>query len=172
LLVAGGVILPFGQAQQQHASEAAKLLRANELATAVKYLSELDRTELPPIWDPPPRTGYGESQPPVLDVLDEIAQQDGPGWLANTYVEKLSIDPSSRFWSAIPRDETTTADEARFERLLSTFEKHVPVTSIDRWEQQELLGLTDIDSIDSKLRDRLRAYLKPEGETEQATSGD
>jgi hypothetical protein len=173
LLVAGGAILPFGQAQQQHASEAAKLLRANELATAVKYLSALDRTELPPIWDPPPRTGYGESQPPVLDVLDEIAQRDGPGWLANTYVEKLSIDPSSRFWSAIPRDETTTADEARFERLLSTFEKHVPVTSIDRWEQQELLGLTHIDSIDSKLRDRLRAYLKPDGETdEQANSSD
>jgi hypothetical protein len=170
LVVAGGAILPFGQTQQQHAYEAARLLRANEIAAAVEYLGKLQRSDLPPIWDPPPRTGYRETTPEVVDVLEEIGRQDAPGWLATIYVEKFNIDPSGEFWSAVPYDEEEKVDNARIERLMAVFEEHVPIHSLDEWERQELFRLAKEERVDSALRDRLRAYLDKYADTEEPST--
>lgn len=118
LIVAGGAILPLGQSQQRHAYEAAALMRANDLAAAVEYLGQLQRTDLPPIWDPPPRIGFGERSPEVIDMLEEIDKQGAHEWIAKVYVGKLLVDPRSSFESAIPFGKDV--DAQKLERLLSS----------------------------------------------------
>lgn len=174
LVVAGAALLPLGQTQQQHASAAARLLHANEIAAAVEYMGKFQRSDLPPIWDPPPRTGYGETKPDVLDVLEEIGRQDAPGWLATVYVEKFNIDPSGEFRAAIPYDQEKKVDNVRIERLLSVFEQHVPIESLDQWEREELMRLAKEERVDAGLRDRMRAYLGSwaTGEAPESDSAD
>jgi hypothetical protein len=49
------------QKEQQLRYEAEHLLRAGDVAAAFRAMSSRQRSEYPPIWDPPPRMGYLES---------------------------------------------------------------------------------------------------------------
>jgi hypothetical protein len=158
LIVAGVAVLPLGQSQQQHASAAARLLRANEIAAALEYLSKLQRSELPPIWDPPPRIGYGENTPQVIDVLEEIGRKESPDWIRAVYVEKLPVDPRSSFESAFPWGKDV--DGQRLERILSLYEKFVPSDSLEIQQREDLIMLMESRPMDVELRKRMSTYLK------------
>jgi hypothetical protein len=158
LLLALGIgLLPIGQPEQQRRREAEKLLRAGELDRAVQYMSALSRDEFPPIWDPPPRTGYGEKSPSAMQVLTAAEQNNAPQWVRNLYIDKLSQNPGRALGNVIPAD--VDGDTSEFERVLSVFEKYVPAESLDLLQLWDLQSLADNGRLNDDLRDRLKAYL-------------
>jgi hypothetical protein len=53
--------------------------------------------EFPPLWEPPPRIGYGEHSPSLWEVLDHIAGCPPAEWVRNVYLEKLHRAIDRRF---------------------------------------------------------------------------
>jgi hypothetical protein len=156
LIVLGLALLPIGQPNRQRAYEAAKLLKANELDGAVAYMTQFTRDAFPPIWDPPPRVGYGEEKPVVTEVLAAIDRCDAKPWIRTFYIDKLTQDPRPAFWSAVPRDDAGTAE---FEDVLTLYEKHVPADAFKRQQWEDLYDIAEDDRIGEALQKRLKAYL-------------
>ncbi len=154
LMVAGFALLPVGQPEQQRHSQAERLLRKGELTQAVQYISRFPREDFPPVWDPPPRIGYGEEMPPPLDVLREAERNQSPEWLRALYVEKLSQNPRRAFESAFL--DGGDVNSVEFERVLSVFETYVPAERAQVWDLEILWG---DERLDPELRARLKAYL-------------
>jgi hypothetical protein len=158
LIVFGLGLLPTGQPEQQHRSHVENLLRVGQLDAAAEYATELTRDDFPPVWDPPPRLGYGEEQPPILDVLAAAQGHGAPKWFREIYVEKLAQDPSRMLWDTIHDENELNA--AEFERVLSVLENDVPAESFKRTEEwYELVSIAEDKRFDIELRERLRKYL-------------
>jgi len=81
-------ILPFTQPAQQLRYRAEQLLRDDKLTEAIEFMSQHDRSDFPPHWDPPPRTGYGETRPDISDVLDALLQPEVSPWVREVYADK------------------------------------------------------------------------------------
>lgn len=162
LIVLGLGLLPFGQSEQQHRSHVEGLLRAGQLDAAAQYVNGTTRDDLPPVWDPPPRVGYGEDTPPVLDVLDAIEKQGAPAWFREMYLEKIAQDPSEMLRDAMPNQGESNWGE--FERVLSVLENSFPAESFKRTEEWfALRRIADDERIDAPLRERLAEYLGTSG---------
>lgn len=118
LLAAGVALLPVGQGEQQRRTEAEGLLRSGEVTAAVRFMSQFDRGAFPPHWDPPPRLGYGELEPPLIDVLEALLANNAPQWLWEAYQAKLALAFEGKWY-----DTLVSADEpAEFERWLAVLE--------------------------------------------------
>jgi hypothetical protein len=150
LLVAGVSILPFGQPEQIHAHEASKLFGANDVPGAVSYMANLPRDAFPPVWDPPPRIGYREERPDVINVLAEIERQKAPGWIAELYIDKIAIVPGSVLSGASPED---------VERVLSILETKIPVENLSYGEWYRVSEIARDPSVKPEHSKRLRDYL-------------
>jgi hypothetical protein len=159
LLIALGIgLLPFTQPEQQRRRQAERMLRTGQLSQAVQYISRFSREGFPPVWDPPPRVGYGEEMPSPLDVLSETERRQSPAWLRALYVDKLSQNPRRAFENAFRADGEV--DSSEFDRVLSVFEKNIPAESLDRMQVWDLEEVLQRDGrLDQGLRERLRAYL-------------
>ncbi|HEX2473644.1 MAG TPA: hypothetical protein VHK01_02795, partial [Lacipirellulaceae bacterium] len=127
LIGVGFALLPLGQPEQQRRSHAEQLLRSDQLDDAVKYISRFSREDFPPVWDPPPRVGYGEETPSPLEVLSVAERHQSPEWVRAFYIEKLSQNPHRAFQIAFRHDGEV--DTSAFDRVLSAFEKYVPPES-------------------------------------------
>lgn len=94
LILAVGSVLAFtpllwiGQPEQIQRYEAETLLRAGKFSEALALMSQRDRSDYPPHWDPPPETARGgEALEPVREaMLEEWPKQ----WVAEIYLEKIS----------------------------------------------------------------------------------
>ena len=91
-IVALGFLLPFlpwTQHEQWLRWRAEKLL----LTGAIDELSQLTREhpekDLPPHWDPPPRTGYGEIKPDLIPTILNIHASGPATWFWQLYLNKL-----------------------------------------------------------------------------------
>jgi hypothetical protein len=158
LIVFGLVLLPIGQPEQQNRSHVENLLRVGQLDAAAEYATELTRDDFPPVWDPPPRLGYGEEQPPILDVLAAAQEHGAPKWFREIYVNKLAQDPSRMLWDTIHDENELSATE--FERVLSVLENDIPAESYKGTEEwYELVSIVEDKRFDIELRERLRDYL-------------
>lgn len=104
-LALGLGFLPLTQPEQQHRWEAEQLLRASRVDDALRYLSKLERSDLPPHWDPPPRIGYGESTPPLEDVLVRCLDVEAADWVRGLYIAKLDTQLKGRYLVDAPRDD-------------------------------------------------------------------
>jgi hypothetical protein len=88
-VLAWAAFLPFTQPEQRRRWEVESDLRAGRVERAVEAMSALPREAFPPHWDPPPRVGYPDERPPLLDVMEVLADGRGSSWVRATYVDKF-----------------------------------------------------------------------------------
>jgi hypothetical protein len=83
------LFLPWTQREQLNGRRATRDLKAGRIEEALVFMSAHERKDFPPMWDPPPRVGYGETTPPILDAMEAIVAHPPAAWVHATYVEKL-----------------------------------------------------------------------------------
>ena len=89
-LIVWVVVLPYTQPKQQLRRSVEQSLQVGEISAALAVMTRHDRADFPPYWDPPPRIGYGEKVPPLLDVLEALCQIDAPAWVQELFYDKLA----------------------------------------------------------------------------------
>ncbi|MBN9119558.1 MAG: hypothetical protein J0I06_10440 [Planctomycetes bacterium] len=82
-------ILPFTQPEQYLRSRVERDLRAGRIAEALDAMSAHGRSDFPPGWEPPPRIGYDEKTPHILDVMEVLVTRDVAPWVRTEFVDKL-----------------------------------------------------------------------------------
>jgi hypothetical protein len=164
----GIALLPVGQPQQQRRADVEERLYAGQFDQAIEYVAKLSRDDFPPVWDPPPRLGYGERSPPILPIIEAIDRHRAAAWFRDLYVRKLSQEPQRLLWDAAPHQQHPDQEELR--RAIDAIEKHIPAKSLDSELRWEIEYFADESQIDTGSRKRLREYLGIEGDA--ATTAD
>ncbi len=85
LVVAGLVIMQPAQRRRHNAEE---LLRASKVSEAFAYMSRFNRSDFPPIWDPPPRRAYRESAPAMSAIREALKARDVDAWVRERFLAK------------------------------------------------------------------------------------
>lgn len=88
-VLAWAPILPRTQPEQINRRIVESQLRHGQIAEAIAFLSRHSRRDFPPLWDPPPQLGYGESKPGLIDVLSIVASPDLPPPFREMFAAKL-----------------------------------------------------------------------------------
>ena len=78
-------------------------------------MSTHQRSEFPPQWEPPPRVGYGEQTPALVDVLEAMTQTPTAEWVRQAYLS--SFERRYLQEDSLPMD---VEDWPRASRLLDT----------------------------------------------------
>lgn len=81
--------LPFTQPEQRRRADVERLLKNGQIPAAIDLLSSTPRNAFPPHWDPPPRVGYPDERPDLLDVMEVLVDGRGSPWVRQLYVDKL-----------------------------------------------------------------------------------
>lgn len=111
--------IPMGitQAEQRNRRQAEVMLRGGEVGQAIAFMSELERSDFPPVWDPPPRLGYGERIPRIEVIARLIHEPEVAGWVMAMYLPKVERSLKKRpFYGTYPTFQDAV-EEAR--RLLN-----------------------------------------------------
>ncbi|OAI45598.1 hypothetical protein AYO44_12710 [Planctomycetaceae bacterium SCGC AG-212-F19] len=82
-------LLPFTQPEQFLRRRVENALKEGRIAEALAEMSAHQRSDFPPHWDPPPRSGYGETTPSVGAVMAEIRKAPPAPWVAEVFEEKI-----------------------------------------------------------------------------------
>ncbi len=101
--VLGLVLLPFTQPEQVRRRLVEDEFRADRITAALTLMSEHERGDFPPHWEPPPRLGYPSPAPPILEVIDSLTQKPQATWVEAIYLDKLERG-QDRHWY-LPNDE-------------------------------------------------------------------
>jgi hypothetical protein len=85
-------------------------LRSGNIETAIATMSAHQRGDFPPHWDPPPRVGYGEKHPPLLEVMETVLASNPKPWVRQLFVEKYEYFlgwgySGVEFWGNLEHDE-------------------------------------------------------------------
>lgn len=117
-------ILTRTQPEQQLRYVVERDLHSGQIERALDIMSEHERSDFPTHWDPPPRVGYGETSPPILDVLETVVERDVAVWVRKIYQQKFEDYLGDGhfayfFWQDMDNDE--------FERHLNLLEQ-LPVS--------------------------------------------
>lgn len=83
-------ILKRTQPEQALRYQAKQLILEQNFARLCNLTQAYPESEFPPHWDPPPRPAYGESEPPVIDVLIGLMKHNGAQWMIAHYDRKLN----------------------------------------------------------------------------------
>ncbi len=128
------------------------------------------REDLLTAWDPPPRVGYGETKPELLEVLEALIATETRPWVEELYWEKFEHRIGrgygyQNYWRFLEQEE--------WDRHLAILEQ-LPNDSPILVDQREFwIMLLSNDSADSPLtnpqKDRLRELL---GEEKEEQSGE
>jgi len=89
LVVGWLMVLPATQREQRLRWEVEEQMKARRIDAALATLSAHEQKEFPPHWDPPPRPGYGENEPPLLRVVESILERPVSPWVRAVYLEKF-----------------------------------------------------------------------------------
>lgn len=105
-LVVGIGVLPFTQPAQQLRRSVERDLRSGNVGAAINTMTRAGRDAFPPHWDPPPRIGYGESIPPLIDVLEALPSAQASPWVVEAYREKFlsriaTFDAGWTYWGRL-----------------------------------------------------------------------
>jgi hypothetical protein len=87
-------------------------LRTGRYESALRRMSAHERSDFPPVWNPPPRIGYGENVPPLLAVIEQLTKTETKPWVRELFMKKLKMRLSSNdsyltAWSFMEADEIT-----------------------------------------------------------------
>jgi hypothetical protein len=89
-IVAWFLVLPFTQPEQRLRHQVETDLRADRIREGLELMSAHERSDFPPHWDPPPRLGYRESTPDIMDVMAYIDVVSAKDWVRSAYAKKFS----------------------------------------------------------------------------------
>ncbi|HQU43390.1 MAG TPA: hypothetical protein PK867_11305 [Pirellulales bacterium] len=83
------LVLPMTQPRQRLARHVDDNLKTGKIKEAVAEMAAHNRGDFPARWDAPPHVGYGEREPPILDVMEVIVAMDPPPWVRSIFTEKF-----------------------------------------------------------------------------------
>lgn len=83
------LFLPLTQPEQQLRNKIERGLKEGRIAEALAEMSAHDPSDFPPQWDPPPRLALGQRDPPLLDVMEVIADNPPAPWVRSIFIEKF-----------------------------------------------------------------------------------
>jgi hypothetical protein len=154
------VLLPptiMSQSTQWLRREVESDLRRGRYESALRRMSAHERTDFPPVWNPPPRIGYGETAPPIVEVAEQLTQTKSSSWVRELFLEKLKTklstkDPYFTIWQILEEDEMI--------RYVAVLEKLPERDHLLADNYQGLVRVLEAEDRGSKeLRDRILALL-------------
>jgi hypothetical protein len=86
---AWAVVLPITQPKQHLAYRVNHDLKTGKINEAMREMASHDRSDFPARWDPPPHIGYGEREPPIVDVMEALLAVDAPTSIRAIFTEKF-----------------------------------------------------------------------------------
>ncbi len=142
------------QPEQQRRYDVERDLRSGKIARAIATLSNHEQSDFPPHWDPPPRIGYGENKPEVLDVLKVIISDDSTKpWVSEVYFEKLN--------QSLGHFHGLSLEGEKLELFLDVVESQPDNSTFVEEHQHTLKRLIDEDSTHSQeVQGRARTLLE------------
>ncbi len=84
------LVLPATQAEQRLRYQAERAIHGGDVAQLCQLARSHAMSDFPPHWDPPPRIGYGEREPELIQLMLGIFKHAPPPWLQQILVEKMS----------------------------------------------------------------------------------
>lgn len=150
-------MLPTTQAEQRLKRQVEIELKNHHLAEGVGILSAHRRADFPPHWDPPPRVGYGENRPPILDVLELVSKKPGAGWALDLYSEKYRDYLHHHHWDLglLP-----DLDDRQLTRHLSLLESLPNGAQIIAEQERALRYLLDEQQRPKAIREHVKRLLE------------
>jgi hypothetical protein len=153
--------LPVTQPEQQLRGRVERALSAGDVATAVAVLSHHPPEAFPPHWDPPPRIGYGQTKPEVIDVLFHLLDHPQAERMQEIYEYKLASE-------GYLLEGRLQRDPRLLERLVTILERsphaermmHPPLSPREReryWHGVDWTLSRFEDHPDAGLRNRIQA---------------
>jgi hypothetical protein len=128
-LLVWSVFIRWTQPEQQNRRHVERLMRDAKTSEGVAYMSARERVHFPPHWEPPPRIGYGERTPPLVEVFDAIASQATANWVTSLYVDKVVFHGDDFVpWRGPALDISAMNDEqlSRFVKLVESLPERGP----------------------------------------------
>jgi hypothetical protein len=148
------VPLPFTQAEQSLRHHAETDLRNNRIREALELMSAHERDDFPPHWDPPPRIGYRETKPDIVDVAAHLNVLPVSEWVRQLYADKfnnsLRGETEPGIWWELEPDE--------IERRIAVIER---MPNKDKLVKDHAYGLRQIvGRMPSPLKERIQELIK------------
>src|SRR5262245_32656038 len=160
-------VLPVTQSEQMLGHRVEWDLKHGRIAEALAVMSAHEPTDFPPHWEPPPRIGYWETNPPVLDVMEIILVDPPAPWVRDLFFEKFRRFLRSAAYS-LPYIREMEEKRARIARLILQFPERLP--DLTSYGVRETLFLVlEEPSLSPQERERLESMLK-EAEEKTRTS--
>jgi hypothetical protein len=127
-----GIILPFVQPEQLLRRQVERDMAAGRIAEGLDLMSQHARSDFPPHWEPPPHIGYGDNEPPLLDVLDMLESRPVAEWVRDVYWEIFRRDTINfgRYDSRLNADGITELE--RYQKHLDRMP--VPAGETEFWQ--------------------------------------
>jgi hypothetical protein len=89
-VAAWAFVLPKTQPQQALASRVDRNLKRGRIADALREMAAHEQGDFPARWDPPPQVGFGEAEPPILDVMEAMVDIGASDWVRKLFTEKFA----------------------------------------------------------------------------------
>jgi hypothetical protein len=128
-------ILPQTQPEQQLRHVVENELRNGQIERALATMSKHKRSDFPPHWDPPPRVGFGENSPRIVDVMEIVVANDMAAWVRELYQRKFEDFLGNGYR---PQMLFYEMDNAEFDRYLDLMEQ-LPVSPEFLKEHREVM---------------------------------
>jgi hypothetical protein len=163
------LVLPFTQREQQLRRQAEDDLRGGRIRKALLLMSDHERDDFPPYWDPPPRIAYREESPDIIEVQEHLDVLQVKAWVRQIYAEKFGNSLRGNSYAGIWSD--LTADE--IERRIAIIERLPERDAIIR-EHSEFMEYRFPD-LPSPLRERIERLVRQAGveiKSERAAESD
>jgi len=136
-------VLAITQPEQRLRHRAESLLLQGKVGEALAEMSAHQRGEYPPVWDPPPRSLYGDRLPPMGEVRTAMEASWPASWVADIYLAKSWRKvPGSYLVGLIKGQFFTELEKAT--KQLSAHDANVVQFHVNhderltRWEKQAL----------------------------------
>jgi hypothetical protein len=149
-------ILPFTQSELVLRDRVERDLKAGRIAEALDVMSAHQPSDFPPHWNPPPRIGYRDGPPDILDVMEVLVSREHATWVRVKFAEKLRRNLGSPY-------APTFGMERELPRILKILEQ-IPegpdIAEEHRWAMTSRLEREKSDEVRSNLRSWLALAAK------------
>jgi hypothetical protein len=88
-LVVWAFILPFTQPPLRLAHKAEALVLSDRFVDGLREMSRHERSDYPPLWNPPPKPEHGDRQPGVVAIVQGLIEADAAPWVQEVYLDKI-----------------------------------------------------------------------------------
>jgi hypothetical protein len=85
-------------------------------------MSQFERQDFPPLWDPPPRIGYGESRPDLWSIDESLRSDKVDPWVRHFFQSKFAQGMPQLFYDLLPNEQESPMNEVYLNRFLKLFD--------------------------------------------------